>query len=208
MCFLRDMSPESAMAAYEAALPYRDMIVGIGLDSDELNRPPKLFDEVFRRARADGFKITSHCDFNQKDTHEHIRQVAETLGGSGADRIDHGMNAADDDNLIEIIRTKNIGMTICPCAYIRHTFEDEVFPRIRKLFDSGIRISIASDDPAYMEDNWVLHNLHLARDKCKFTDGEMIQLQRNAIDMCWAPDVVRKDLSKSLDKFQQSHQRN
>ncbi|PVH75246.1 adenosine deaminase [Cadophora sp. DSE1049] len=205
MCILRDMSPESAMEQYEAALHYKDMIVGIGLDSDELDRPPKLFEALFKRARADGFKITSHCDFNQKNTHEHIRQVAEDLGGTGANRIDHGMNAADRDELMTVIREKGIGMTICPCAYIRHTSESEVFPRIRKLFDAGIKITIASDDPAYMEDNWVLHNLYLVREKCEFTDREMVQLQRNAIHICWASDVVREELSRNLDEFERNY---
>ena len=146
MCFLRDMSPESAIEQYDLALPYKDMIVGIGLDSDEYDRPPVLFKEVYRRAREDGFQLTGHCDFNQKDTHDHIRQLAEVLEAS---RIDHGMNVVDKQELMDLIKAKRIGLTICPCAYIRHAPEDEVFPRIRKLFDSGIKIAIASDDPAY-----------------------------------------------------------
>ncbi|CZR58708.1 related to AAH1-adenosine deaminase [Phialocephala subalpina] len=205
MCFLRDMSPESAIQQYEAALPYKDMIIGIGLDSDELDRPPSLFYEVFQRAKKDKFRLTAHCDFNQKNTLEHIRQVCENLGGSGAERIDHGMNAADSDDLTEIIKKKGIGMTICPCAYIRHAAEDEVFLRIRKLFDAGNKITIASDDPAYMEDNWVMHGLYMVRDKCKFTDAEMVKLQRNAVEICWARDEDKARLSKELDEFEEAY---
>jgi len=206
MCILRDTSPASAMAQYEAALPYKNMIIGIGLDSDEKDRPPLLFEELFLRVREDGFKITSHCDFNQKDTHEHIRQVAVEIGGSGADRIDHGLNAVDRDELIDIIKEREIGMPICPCAYIRHTPDEQIFPRIRKLFDTGIKISIASDDPAYMEDNWVLHNLLMVQDKCCFTRGEMVRLQRNAIQTCWAEDDVKKELLSFLDTFVRLYQ--
>lgn len=195
------MSLESAVIQYEAALPYRDMIAGIGLDSDEYDRPPNLFNDIFRKARQDGFRITNHCDFNQKDTHEHIHQVIDVIG---AERIDHGLNAADRDDLMKAIKTKNIGMTIIPCAYIRHTSEQEVFPRIRKLFDAGILITVASDDPAYMEDNWVLHNLLMVRDKCKFTDKEMIQLQRNAITICWAPETLKTLLSSELEGFEKT----
>jgi adenosine deaminase len=199
---LRDLPPESALKQYEAALSYRGMVAGIGLDSDEYERPPMLFEEMFRRARVDGFKLTSHCDFNQKDTHEHIRQVAESIGGLGADRIDHGTNAADRDALIESIESRGIWMTICPCAYIRHTAEEEVFPRIRKLFDAGIKVTIASDDPAYMEDNWLLHNLLMVQDKCKFTNQEMAQLQRNAISVCWASDHIKQELLNDLDQYE------
>jgi adenosine deaminase len=193
------------MDQYEASLPYKNMIVGLGLDSDELDRPPSLFYNVFRRAKADGFRLTSHCDFNQKNTHEHIRQVAKNLGGSGAERIDHGMNAADDPDLMEMIKSKDIGLTICPCAYIRHASEDAVFSRIRKLFDAGIKITIASDDPAHMEDNWVLHNLHMVRDKCQFTNSEVAQLQRNAVSICWAGKDLKKELLDGIHEFEKSY---
>lgn len=205
MCFLRDMSVESAIRQYEEALPFKDSIVGVGLDSDEHNRPPSLFYDLFRRARNDGLKLTSHCDFNQHNTHEHIFQVATALGGDGASRIDHGLNAADMPELVGIIEAKGIGMTICPCAYIRHTAIDEVFPRIRKLFDSGIKISIASDDPSYMEDNWLLHNLLMVRDKCAFADDEMIKLQRNAIETSWAPSSLQSELCKELNAYEESY---
>ncbi|TVY44508.1 putative deaminase [Lachnellula occidentalis] len=204
MCMLRDMSPESAMDQYESALPYKDMIVGLGLDSDEYERPPSLFGDLFKRAREDGFRLTSHCDFNQKDTHNHIHQVAEKLGGTGAERIDHGLNAADHADLMENIKSKDIGMTICPCAYIRHASNEAVFPRIRRLFDAGIKITIASDDPAYMEDNWVLHNLYMVRDMCSFDDKDMVQLQRNAVSICWAGDELKKELLDDLNEFEKS----
>lgn len=205
MCFLRDMSVESAVEQYETALQYQDMIVGVGLDSDEYDRPPSLFYDLFQRARNDGFKITSHCDFNQKDTHEHIRQVATQLGGNGASRVDHGLNAADLPELMELIKVKGMGMTICPCAYIRHAAVEEVLPRIRKLFDAGIKVSIASDDPSYMEDNWVLHNLLMVRNKCNFSGSDMIQLQWNAIETSWATPELKKELYQGLEMFELSH---
>lgn len=62
MCFLRDLSAESAMQHYKDAQPYKYMIGGIGLDSDEYDRPPSLFEEVFQLAREDGYNITAHCD--------------------------------------------------------------------------------------------------------------------------------------------------
>ena len=196
------MSPESAMEAYESALPYQKTIVGIGLDSDELDRPPSLFQEVFVRARADGFRLTAHCDFNQKNTQEHIRQVVQSLGGTGVARIDHGMNAADSSELLRMIKTKGIGMTLCPCAYKRHASDGDVFPRIKKLVDEGIKVAIASDDPAYMEDNWVLHNLLMVKDKCNFSDDDIAQLQRNAAEMSWADETVKNDLLKEINRFQ------
>lgn len=77
MCFLRDMSAESAMEHLLMAEPYLDWLVGVGLDSDEFNNPPLKFKAVFAKAREWGLKLTMHCDVNQKNTLEHIRQVLD-----------------------------------------------------------------------------------------------------------------------------------
>lgn len=199
MCFLRDLSPESAMETYQAMLPFRDMVVGIGLDSLEDDRPPNMFAEVFTLARKDGFRITAHCDVSNKDTYQNIRQVASTLGGSGAHRIDHGLNAAEDPELMALIKEKGMGMTLTPWGYLRHQPVDEIFPRIRRLFDAGIPIAIGSDDPAYMEDTWVLHDWLLVKKMCEFSNGEMAILARNAVDMSWAPEDVKAAIRKEID---------
>ncbi|KAK5164374.1 uncharacterized protein LTR77_010070 [Saxophila tyrrhenica] len=201
MCFLRDSSPESAMEHYLAALNYRDMIVGVGLDSNEDRRPPKLFEEVFARARADGFRLTAHCDVGKTYPLEHIRQAICEIGGTGAERIDHGLNVVESSELMELIHHKGIGMTICPWSYIRHQPMDEVFERIRALFDKGIKISVASDDPAFMEDTWILENLLVLKKHCNFSNLDMLKLMKDAVDVCWAPEGVKKDIVGELDKF-------
>ncbi|KAF2168971.1 hypothetical protein M409DRAFT_65306 [Zasmidium cellare ATCC 36951] len=156
ICFLRDMSQESAMEHYELALQARDVIIGIGLDSNEYRRPPSLFEAVFTRARA----------------HEHIRHVVSRVGGTGAERLDHGLNDAEKTELVDLIHDKGIGMTVCPWAYVRHEPLDEIFPRIRTLYDAGIKVAINSDDPAYMDDSWITHNLLVTKRMCQFGDGD------------------------------------
>ena len=54
MCFLRDMSADSAAETLEQAKEYRDWIIGVGLDSDEKGHPPIKFREVFADAPKPG----------------------------------------------------------------------------------------------------------------------------------------------------------
>lgn len=206
LCFLRDMSVESAEEAYEECRPYQGKVFkAIGLDSNEYDRPATLFDSVYRRARADGLHVTAHCDVGQKDTHEHIKQAVSIVAGSGLDRIDHGLNAAEKPELIELVRSRDLGMTLCPHAYNRRNSPGYVFPLVRRLFDAGIKITINSDDPTYMHDMWVSENLQLARDHCSFSDPEMVQLQCNAIDICWASDEVKDQLRGELAAFSKTY---
>ena len=205
MCFLRDMSPESAMEHYKAMLPYKDMIVGIGLDSLEDDRPPSMFKDVYALAHAAGFRITAHCDVSNKDTLKNIREVASNLGGVGADRIDHGLNAAERPELMDLIKSKGIGMTCTPWGYLRHEPVDEIFPRIRALYDAGIPIAIGSDDPAYMEDTWILHDWLLVKKMCAFSDRDMITLARHAVDMCWASESVKTEIRAEIGNVAAKH---
>ncbi|KXT11553.1 hypothetical protein AC579_10330 [Pseudocercospora musae] len=197
MCFMRDESLESAMECYGAARPYRDMIVGIGLDSNEDGRPPIFFEKVFEGARKDGFQLTCHCDVGKSYPVEHVRQVLEDIQ---VDRIDHGLNIVEDRNLMSLVREKGLGMTVCPWSYIRHQPFEEVWGRIRKLFNAGIRISIGSDDPAFMEDTWVVENLRTLKKFCKFTNEDVVKIMRGAMEISWAPPDVKKDMIAELEK--------
>jgi adenosine deaminase len=93
---------------------------------------------------------------------------------------------------MESVKQNGVGMTICPCAYVRHTPEGEMFPRKRKLFD----------DPVYMEDNWLGDNVILVRDKCGFTDREMLQLQMSALEMFWVGEEDRRVFLDEFEKFE------
>ena len=108
MCFLRDMSAESAMATLEESLPHEDWIVGVGLDSDERGNPPVESKEVFTRARAEGYRLTMHCDVDQENSTRHIWQ---TLNEIGVDRIDHGVNSLEDAGLCDEIVRRGLALT-------------------------------------------------------------------------------------------------
>src|SRR5579859_6128329 len=105
MCFLRDWSAEFAMTTLLESLPYKEWIIGVGLDSDEKGNPPVKFAKVFARAREEGYLLTMHCDVNQENSVAHIHQCVEDIGVS---RIDHGVNSIEDPALCEVIKQKGL----------------------------------------------------------------------------------------------------
>lgn len=175
------------------------MIVGIGLDSNEHDRPPSLFEEIFALARRDGFKLTAHCDVGVKDTHRNIRQVASTIAGSGLDRVDHGLNAADDPNLVALLVDRKLPMTICPWAYLRRETYASIADRLKILVDAGIKICISSDDPPYMDGSWITHNLLLAKRMGGFNDAKMVRMVKDSVDMCWASNEVKQLIRQEIE---------
>ncbi len=155
LCFLRDMSAELAMETLLQALPHKAWIVGVGLDSDERGNPPLKFKDVFARARQEGFRLTMHCDVDQENSIEHIRQVIEDIG---VDRIDHGVNALESDRICDEIAKRKLALTICPISNACVT-DGSKSKEIKRFLDKGIRATVNSDDPAYfrtyMTENFV-----------------------------------------------------
>ena len=200
-CFLRDEPVEDGEAAYETALSWakggHGLFHAVGLASNAYERPPNLFKSAFGRAKADGLHITTHCDFGQKDTHEHIRQAIFDVG---IERIDHGLDVLDKEDLIQGLVERNIGLTLCPHAYHRRTATEVLFPKLRRLLDKGVRFCINSDDPVYMHDVWIDGNMEKVFHYGNVSKKEMVQLARNAVDMCWAEDVVKEILYSELDE--------
>jgi adenosine deaminase len=196
MCFLRDLSPEYAMATLVDSLRYRDWIVGVGLDSDERGNPPIKFAAVFRRARGEGYQATMHCDVDQQDSTEHIRQCLEVIG---VDRIDHGVNALDDEGLSAEIVRRGIGLTCCPISnrYVTGSLKAQ---EIKRLIDRGVRVTVNSDDPAYFP-GYVTDNLLALHEAVSLSVAEVFELQRNAIEIAWLPAGAKQELNTELDDY-------
>ena len=196
MCFLRDMSAESAMATLEQSLPYKDWIVGVGLDSDEKGNPPVKFKAVFARARAEGYRLTMHCDVDQEDSTRHIRQ---TLDDIGVDRIDHGVNALEDEALCDEIMRRGLALTVCPISnsYVTDSLKAM---EVRRMLNKGMRVTVNSDDPAYFP-GYMNENLVATQEAAALTREQIVQLVGNAFEASWLPPEDKRALCGPLDRY-------
>jgi len=196
MCFLRDLSADSAMTHLEMSLPFKDWIVGVGLDSDEKDNPPSKFTDVFSRARKEGYKLTMHCDVNQKDIQDHIRECLDLIG---VDRIDHGINVLDDPSLIQAVINKGMGLTVCPVSN-RFVVQSLTSNEIRSMLEFGIKATINSDDPAYFR-AYLNDNFTALAEEGNFSRGEIATLARNAFEISWLDDSVKSKMIETLDNY-------
>jgi adenine deaminase len=196
MCFLRDMSADSAMETLEESLPYKDWIIGVGLDSDEQDNPPVKFKNVFARARSEGYRLTMHCDVDQANSVEHIWQC---LNDIGVERIDHGVNSLEDANLIKEINSRGLGLTVCPISN-RYVTGNLKAREIKAMLEQGMRVTVNSDDPAYFP-GYMNENLIAAQAAVDLTRDEIIQLSRNAFTITWLAEQDKNRYLNALDNY-------
>ena len=196
MCFLRDMDAGFAMATLMSALPYKDWIIGVGLDSDERGNPPAKFAAVFQRARKEGFLITAHCDIDQENSIEHIRQAVDDIQ---VDRIDHGTNIVENSGLIDTINRRGIGLTCCPISNSIVT-SDFKGKEICSLLKQGVKVTINSDDPAYFR-GYVSENLVKMAEDAGLSQQDLVRLTRNAFEIAWISAAKRDMFLGALERY-------
>jgi len=145
LCFLRDQSAESAMATLEAALPFGERIVAVGLDSAEVGHPPSKFHAVFDRARANGLKTVAHA--GEEGPPAYIWEALDLLEVS---RVDHGVRCLEDAALTARLHDEQIPLTVCPLSNVRLRVVDTMRDHpLRKMYDAGLMVTVNSDDPSY-----------------------------------------------------------
>ena len=194
---LRDMSAESAMDALEQSLAYRDWIVGVGLDSDEKGNPPVKFKDVFERARAEGYKLTMHCDHLQDDSVEHIRQCLDVIG---VDRIDHGYHALDDAALLEDVRRRQVCLTFCTTSPPSNPTPRRA-NELKSALEHGLNVTVNTDDPAYMRGYYLNEVLLNTQQAVGLSREQLAQLARNAFRSAWITREERSEFMAALDAY-------
>jgi adenosine deaminase len=196
MCFLRDHPVESARRTLDESLPYKDWIVGVGLDSDERGNPPVRFKDVFERARAEGYRLTMHCDVDQEDSVGHIWQCLDEIG---VERIDHGVNSLEDSRLVDEISRRGLGLTVCPISnsYVAGGLKER---ELKQMLDGGMRATVNSDDPAYFP-GYVNENLGAVTAAAGLDRDELLQLARNSFEIAWLGEAERERYLVALDAY-------
>jgi adenosine deaminase len=200
MCFLRDMSSESATETLAEASEFRDWILGVGLDSDERGNPPVKFREVFATARSQGYRLTMHCDVDQQDSVAHIWQCLDEIG---VDRIDHGVNAIEDDRLVEEIKRRGLGLTVCPISN-SYVTDGTKASMIKALLVREVLVTVNSDDPAYFP-GYLAENLLVLQREANLTDKEVTRLVMNSFEASWLDDADRMGYLDQVAAFVEGH---
>ena len=196
LCFLRHLSADDAMRTLEEALPFKDAISAVGLDSSELGHPPSKFATVFRRARDEGFLTVAHA--GEEGPPAYIYEALDVLRVS---RIDHGVRCELDQALCRRLAAERMPLTVCPLSNVKlAVFKRLEEHNLKRLLDQGLCVTVNSDDPAYfggyIEENFVAvaKALHLTRE-------DIACLARNSISASFMADADKSAWLQKIETY-------
>ena len=155
LCFLRHLSEEAALATLQAALPYRQHFIGVGLDSSERGHPPEKFAQVFARARALGLHRVAHA--GEEGPPAYIESALDVLK---VERIDHGVRCVESPALVARLAASRMPLTVCPLSNVKLCVTPTMAAhQLPAMLDAGLCATVNSDDPAYfggyLNDNFI-----------------------------------------------------
>ncbi len=195
MCFLRHLSEEDAFATLAQAMPFKDQIIGVGLDSSELGHPPSKFERVFAAAAEAGFLLVAHA--GEEGPADYVWEALDLLK---VNRIDHGVRSEEDATLMQRLIAEQMPLTVCPLSNLKLCVVDEMQQHnIQRMLQQGVCVTVNSDDPSYfggyMNDNFVAIAQALS-----LSDAELKQL---AINSFAASFMSAESKAKWIDAVQQ-----
>jgi adenosine deaminase len=203
LCFLRHMSEQSAIDTWDAAMPFKDKLVGVGLDSSEVGHPPEKFTHVFALCKAAGMRLVAHA--GEEGPPAYIWQALDVLK---VERIDHGVRCLEDADLVARLAQERIPLTVCPLSNLKlKVVSDMEQHPLKTMLDAGLCVTINSDDPAYfggyMNTNWEATFAAL-----DLTVADALTLARNSFEAAFVDEATRRGYLAQLTTHVAAHSPN
>ena len=196
LCFLRHLSEEDALQTLEAALPYREHFIGVGLDSSERGHPPEKFARVFARCRELGLRLVAHA--GEEGPPEYIRNALDVLK---VERIDHGVRCVEDPALVQRLARERIPLTVCPLSNVKLcVFGTLAEHNLGELLAAGLVATVNSDDPAYFGGYLNQNYLDTFAALPQLNAGHAYTLARNSFEASFASDADKARWIAQLDE--------
>jgi adenine deaminase len=196
LCFLRHLSAADAMRTLEEALPYKEAIAGVGLDSSEAGHPPSKFTAVFDRARREGLLAVAHA--GEEGPPDYIYEALDLLK---VRRIDHGVRSEESPELMDRLVRERIPLTVCPLSNVKLRVFDRIESHnLKRLLERGVCVTVNSDDPAYFG-GYLLENFLALERGLGLTQTQLTSLARNSFEAAFLEPHVKRRWLAAIDAY-------
>jgi len=196
---LPDISPHLGAAAAERALDVvlsepHPRVVGLGMGGPADNWATEDFGAVFRRAREAGLHTVSHAG-----EHGGAWEVRHALDEFGAQRIQHGIAAAAEPDVLAQVVESGVACDVCPASNVAlAAVPDMASHPLPLMLDAGVVVTLGSDDPPLFHTT-LLDEYENAWNLCDLDRRGLTMLARNSLAESFAAADLVAEWIADLD---------
>ena len=174
---IRQLGPEHVMEIAKLAAQYvGDGAISFGIGGDEVRGPAAEFRDAYRYAKDAGLRLTAHA--GETDGPASVRNALDI----GAERIGHGIRAAEDPDLMRRLREEQIPLEVCITSNVRTGAVASLADHpIKRLVDAGVIVTLNTDDPGMFGSD-LATEFKVAEEFFGLSKAVLDQIRRNAID--------------------------
>lgn len=196
MCILRHLDEHAAMKTLDEALEFRHLITAIGLDSAEVGNPPSRFQNVFDKARQEGFLTVAHA--GEEGPSEYVWEALNLLKVS---RIDHGNHSLDDDNLVKELVISEMPLTVCPLSNLKLKVVNNMMDHpLKRMIEKRLLVTVNSDDPAYFG-GYLNENYMAVAEALDLSEEDIFKLALNSFNSSFAGEKRKEEMTERAERF-------
>jgi adenosine deaminase len=200
MSYLRHLSEDDCFKTLEQALPFKDKITCVGLDSSEKGNPPSKFAKVFAKSVEEGFIPVAHA--GEEGDADYVWEALDILK---IKRIDHGNNSLQDNKLVKEIIKRDLALTVCPLSNTALKVVDDLKNHpLKKMMNLGLKITINSDDPAFFGGQ-VNENYFQIQKALDLSKEDLYLLAKNSFQYSFLDQATK---NKYIDELEHYYNKN
>ncbi len=152
-----------------------------GFSTGGLERVPfREWAPIFERARKAGLRLAAHAGENGPGAN-----IREAILDAGVERIVHGVRAAEDPALLDLLAERGIPVDVCLASnrYLVPELAEAAAHPLPAMLRAGVRCALGTDDPGVipcdLAEEWAQARA------LGLTDAEMAGLAENAATDAW-----------------------
>lgn len=189
VCLMRHHSVQDNLSLLYLVKRYLSKgVCAIDLAGDEAAFPMHVFKNLFREAKRLGIPFTI-----QAGECGSAKNVIEAVL-YGAKRIGHGIALREQPEAIDFCRYQKIGIEMCPISNLQtKTVANKNEYPIREFLDNGLLATINTGNRT-VSNTKITKELLWVQSEYMLTDEELIQLQKNAVEVSFAPESLKEEL--------------
>ena len=193
-----EAGPDAGDVTLDTAVRLRpDGLVSFGLGGPELGVPRGTFRPQFDAARAAGLHSVPHAGESAGP-----ESVWEALDLLGAERIGHGIAAAQDEALLTRLRESGVALEVCPTSNVRTRSVPELDQHpLPALVAAGVTVTINSDDPP-MFSTTLSHEYEVAARLLGLDAAGVAELARAAVRSSFLDSAGKAALLAEVDDYE------